>query len=238
VAEGAKVLGEALAAGAAVESVFYAPGTERSPSDDAVLEQAHARGVRVFPLAPGVLERIADTVSPQGVLGVVAAIDTGIEALGAIDLVVVLEDVRDPGNVGAIVRSADASGADAVICLSGTADLYNPKVVRASAGSLFHLPIVTEADPDRVIEFLHRRGSALLATGREGGLDYALDPWPEATALVLGNEANGVSGAMRDRCDGAISIPIAGAAESLNVAMAATVLLFEAARRRRTPAGR
>src|SRR5262249_34981120 len=146
VAEGAKIIGEALDSGVAIESVFYAPDAERSPSDDAVVERARAAGGRVLPLAPGVLERVADTVTPQGVLGVVGSVDVGLDALGATGLVVVLEDVRDPGNVGAIIRSADASGADGVICLSGTADLYNPKVVRASAGSLFHLPIVTDAE--------------------------------------------------------------------------------------------
>jgi RNA methyltransferase, TrmH family len=199
----------------------------------ALVDAALARGIRVFPLESGVLERVADTVTPQAVLGVVGAIDVPLAALGATDLVVVLEDVRDPGNVGAIVRSADAAGADGVICLAGTSDLYNPKVVRASAGSIFHLPIVTEVAAGDLLTELGARGCALLATVASGGFDYALGSWPPAVALVLGNEANGVSPALQRACGGAISIPIAGAAESLNVAMASTVLLFEAARRRR-----
>ena len=201
----------------------------------AVVERAIAAGVRVFTLGPGVIERVAETVTPQGVLAIVGAVDRPLDGLAATGLVVVLEDVRDPGNVGAIIRSADAAGADAVICLLGTGDPYNPKVVRASAGSLFHLPIVIDADADAVVDTLTKRGCTVLATAANGGLDYAVDPWPDAVALVLGNEANGVSPALRARCDGAISIPIAGQAESLNVAMASTVLLFEAARRRRSP---
>lgn len=215
--------------------MFCSPDALSAPSNRAVIEQAHAAGVRLFTLATGVLERVADTVTPQALLGIVGAIDRPLEALGATGLVVVLEDVRDPGNVGAIIRSADAAGADAVICLAGTGDPYNPKVVRASAGSLFHLPVVIDVEVDAVVDALAARGCALLATAADGGLDYALDPWPESVALVLGNEANGVSTALRNRCAAAISIPIAGQAESLNVAMAATVLLFEAARRRRSP---
>ena len=215
--------------------MFCGPDAAATPSNATVIEQAIAAGVRVFTLGPGVIERVAETVTPQGILGIVGAIDRPLAALGSTGLVVVLEDVRDPGNVGAIIRGADAAGADAVICLAGTGDPYNPKVVRASAGSLFHLPIVIDADVDAVVDTLAARGCALLATAADGGLDYAVDPWPDAVALVLGNEANGVSSALRARCDGAISIPIAGQAESLNVAMASTVLLFEAARRRRSP---
>jgi TrmH family RNA methyltransferase len=229
-----KVLSEALSSGAPVESVFCAPDAVLDQLAVAVLDAARAAGVRVFTLERGVLERISDTVTPQSLLGVIGSIDCAIADLVATKLVVVLEDVRDPGNVGAIIRSADAAGADAVICLSGTSDLYNPKVVRASAGSLFHLPIVVDANPEDVTAALAKRGCAMLATVARGGFDYALDPWPGSVALVLGNEANGVSRALQERCDGTISIPIAGAAESLNVAMASTVLLFEAARRRRT----
>jgi TrmH family RNA methyltransferase len=235
VAEGVNVLAEAFASGAAVESVFAAPDAARDGAVAAVLDDALARGVRVFSLGPGVLERISDTVTPQGVLGIVAIDPCALDSLASTGLVVVLEDVRDPGNVGAIVRSADAAGADGVICLTGTSDLYNPKVVRATAGSLFHLPIVLDADVDEVVGFLHARGCSLLAAVATGGFDYAFDPWPDSAVLVLGNEANGISEGLRARCDGAISIPIVGHAESLNVAMASTVLLFEAARRRRTP---
>jgi TrmH family RNA methyltransferase len=233
VAEGTKVLTEALAAGAPVEGLYAAPEAFEGAAGD-LLDAARARGVRVFPLERGVLERIADVVTPQGVVGIVGALDCPLSALVATELVVVLEDVRDPGNVGAIVRSADAAGADAVICLHGTSDLYNPKVVRASAGSIFHLPLVVDADRDDVVTYLADRECALLAAVPSGGFDYALDPWPARSALVLGNEANGISDALAARCSAAVSIPIPGGAESLNVAMAATILLFEAVRRRRS----
>lgn len=238
VAEGAKVISEALASQAAVEALFFGPEAEQSPAERAVLDLAAASGVRCFRLGEGVLERVADTVTPQGILGIVSVVDVDLAALSPGNLVLVLEDVRDPGNVGAIIRSADAAGADGVILLSGTADLYNPKVVRASAGSIFHLPIVTEADPAAVVEQLHLAGVTVLATVMSGGIDYALDEWPGQSALVFGNEANGVSAALIAACDATISIPIEGAAESLNVAMAATVLAFESARRRRVRDGR
>jgi TrmH family RNA methyltransferase len=214
--------------------VFYARDSVADAATCALLDDARTKGVRVFSLDQGVLERISDTVTPQGIVGIVGIAPCPLDSLRSTGLVVVLEDVRDPGNVGAIVRSADAAGADAVICLAGTSDLYNPKVVRASAGSLFHLPVVVDADVARVIGFLRARRCSLLASVATGGFDYAIEPWPDSSALVLGNEASGISTDLRAQCDGAISIPIAGAAESLNVAMASAVLLFEAARRKRT----
>jgi TrmH family RNA methyltransferase len=234
VVEGAKVLGEALAAGVGVEGVYAVAGT-----DLAVLGVAEAAGVRVFDLAPGVLERVAGTVTPQPVMAVVPFVDVPMERVSGQTLVVVLVDVRDPGNAGTVLRSAEASGAGAVICCEGSVDLFNPKTVRASAGSLFHVPVVVGGDAVEVLEQIGGWGVRRLATAARGGADPAdLDLCPPL-AFVLGNEAHGLPLPVTPVIDGVVTIPLAGRSESLNVGMAAAVLCFEAARQRRNapPAG-
>ena len=200
-----------------------------------MVELARKRGVRVVRLLPGVMERVADTVTPQPLLGVVDFVDRPLNELTG-GAVVVLVDVRDPGNVGAIIRSADAAGMDAVVLSEGCCDLYNPKTVRSSAGSLFHLPIVRGPSAGEVIDALTNKGFDAVATVAREGEDYTRATLGSPVALVFGNEAHGLSDEVRARCARALTVPIAGGAESLNVAMAATAIVFELARRRRESA--
>lgn len=229
--EGVKVLSEALGAGVAVEAVFAAPG---APAD--LLDRALAAGARVHDLAPGVLERVAGTVSPQPVIATVPYVDVAPDAVRSADFVVVCVDVRDPGNAGTVLRSAEAAGAGAVICCDGCVDVYNPKSVRASAGSLFHVPVVRGGEPVEVLERLASWGLRRLGAVAGRGVDYTAADLVGPTALVLGNEASGLPEPVRapGALDGEITIPMAGRAESLNVGMAAAVLCFEAARQRRS----
>lgn len=226
--EGAKVLSEALDAGVGIESVFVAPGI-----NDAVVDRAFAAGARVHRLSPGVLERVAGTVTPQGILAVVPYVDVPLSALEGATLVLVCVDVRDPGNLGTILRTAEAAGAGGVVCCEGSVDVFNPKTVRASAGSLFHVPVVSGGDPLEVLEQMARWGLRRLATTASGGSDYTTVDLTEPVALVLGNEAQGLPDEVDRVVDGKVSIPMAGRTRSLNVGMAAAVLAFEAARQRR-----
>ncbi len=244
VVEGPDALATALGAGAPVESVFLAPGARRSPAVVPVVSDAFERGARVFDLAPGVLERVADTVSPQPVLAVVEfrpgvlevdARPRWAEGDGA-GLVVVCVDVRDPGNLGTIVRTAHASGASAVVCAPGTVDVTNPKVVRSSAGSVFHVPVVTSSSDLDELATLAGWGYRLVGAVVAGGMAYDRLDWGGRVAVVLGNEAAGLDEAHLDRVDERATIPLAEGAESLNVAAAAAVLCFEA-RRQRTRGG-
>jgi TrmH family RNA methyltransferase len=187
----------------------------------------------VYRLGRGVLERVANTVTPQPVLGVVGFVDVGLQALIATSPLVVCADVRDPGNLGAIIRSADAAGVGGIVCTEGTADCYNPKAVRASAGAIFRTPIVVGGGAEAVLDELGGAGFRRLATMAKGGEDYASTDFKGRIAIVFGNEASGVSPTLVPHVDGTVSIPMAHEAESLNVAMAASVLLFEVARRRR-----
>jgi TrmH family RNA methyltransferase len=229
VVEGAKLLSEALDAGVAVEGVYVGPV---AGADDEVVARAAAAGVRVFALAPGVLERVAGTVTPQPVLAVVPMVDVPLDDLRGATAAVVCVDVRDPGNLGTVLRSAEASGTGAVICTEGTVDVYNPKSVRASAGSVFHVRLAVGGDPVQVLEAVGAWGLRRLATRASGGTPYHQVDFRDPFALVLGNEAHGLPEPVAAAVDGTVTVPIAGRAESLNVGMAAAVLCFEAARQR------
>jgi TrmH family RNA methyltransferase len=189
--------------------------------------------LRSFGLAPGVMEKIADTVSPQPICAVVALADRPIAEVCAAETLLVLLEVRDPGNVGAIIRSADAAGVGGLVTSERCADLFNPKTVRASAGSLFHLPIAEGGEAAELLDGLRARGYRLLGAVAHSGEDYATVSYDGKVALVFGNEAHGIDETLASRLDATIHIPTTGGAESLNVAMAATVLCFELARARR-----
>ncbi len=235
IVEGAKVLSEALAAGVPVESVYV----DRSVTDpagglEAVLDAAYAAGSRLFELAPGVMARVADTVTPQPIMAICPQVDIPLSALGGADLVVVCVDLRDPGNAGTVIRSAEAAGAKGVICCNGSVDMFNPKTVRASAGALFRVPVVSGGEPSDVLAVLGERGlNRLAATARDGD-DYTTVDLTRPVALVIGNEAHGLPSGLEPVLDGRLTIPMAGRAESLNAGMAAAVLCFEAARQRRS----
>jgi TrmH family RNA methyltransferase len=236
VVEGAELLSVALDAGAPVESVYVAPEGHDSPAVEAVSSRAFEGGSRVFDLEPGVLERVADTVTPQPVLAVVGFEPPDLGALRQADLVVVCADVRDPGNAGTLIRTADAAGADGVVCCDGTVDPYNPKTVRASAGSVFHLPIVAGGDVVSVVETLREFGLRTLGTVVRDGVEYDEVDLTERVALVFGNEASGMGDEVLTALDVAVTIPMAGRAESLNVSVSAAVLCFEVLRQRRQSA--
>jgi TrmH family RNA methyltransferase len=236
VVEGTKVLAEALNAGVAIESVYLDPsliGPEDALHD--LVDRAFAAGSRVYELEEGVLARVAGTVNPQPVLAIVSQIDVPLERLhqSQADLVVVCVDVRDPGNAGTVLRSAEGAGAGGVVSCHGSVDVYNPKTVRASAGALFHLPVVVGGDPAEVLDQLGAWGLSRLGAVAAGGQDYTEAHLDQPVALVVGNEARGLAAGLSERLDGLVTIPMAGRGESINVGMAAAVLCFEAARQRR-----
>jgi RNA methyltransferase, TrmH family len=237
VVEGTALLSAALDAGAAVEAVYVATGGRGDPGVNEVVERAYSSGARLFDLAPGVVDRIADTVTPQPVLAVVGYAPARLEDVAGTSMVAVCVDVRDPGNAGAIIRTADAAGVGAVICCEGTVDPTNPKTVRASAGSLFHVPVVTGPGAPEVLRTLGGSGFVTVGAVVRGGSDYATFDWRQPVALVLGNESSGLDASIADLVDERISIPMAGRAESLNVGSSAAVLCFEALRQRRTEGG-
>jgi TrmH family RNA methyltransferase len=222
---------EALRAGAAVEALFVEPG-RLGPSEHAVVSTAEAAGVPVHELEPGVAARVGSSTTPQPLFGIVGMVDVGIAALVADGLVLVCDGVSDPGNLGTILRSAEAAGARGVVCAAGSVDPYNSKCVRASAGALFHIPVVLGDETMQVLEQLSGRGFRRFGTSARTGTSLWDADLSGAVAVVLGNEAHGVDASVDAHLDGVLSIPIAGRSESLNVGVAAAVVAFEAARQR------
>jgi len=192
-------------------------------------------------LKEGVLERVGTTRTPQPVLAIAPMPELRAAALARDGLVVMGVALSDPGNLGTIVRSAEAAGAAAILLGPGSVDAYNPKVVRASAGAIFGIPVVDAvAEGWSAVEALDALGE--LGRHRVGatagtGTRYTDVDFTRPTAVVVGNEAHGIGAGLDAHLDGHVTIPMAGPAESLNVAMAASVLCFESARQRGAGAG-
>lgn len=193
----------------------------------ALLDLLAAHGVPVRETGERELAALADTETPQGILAVAEIPRRGVDDL-AVDtvpvVIVVLDAVQDPGNFGTLARTAEALGAAGVVALPGTVDPWNPKSVRAAMGASFRLPIVP-AGWDALASWLRERGFTTLAAAAGG--DPLPDPRPARAALVLGNEGAGVSAETRARADRVVGIPIRGRAESLNVAAAGAILMYE-----------
>ncbi len=177
---------------------------------------------------------MAETVAPRGVVGVAALLDTSPDRLPATPrLVAVLDAVNDPGNAGTVIRTADAAGADAVLLTEGSTDPYGGKCVRASAGSLWHLPVITGLPVLVAIEMLRARGVGVLATTGSGedDLDLLADSGAlvAPTAWLFGTEAHGLAPEVLAAADRRVRVPLHGRAESLNLAAAAAVCLYASA---------
>ena len=231
--EGPQAVREALTYRAElVVELFGTPSALERHHD--LREAADAAGIEVKYVTEQVLETMADTVTPQGVVAVCRQFPVALKDVFANEpkLVAILEEVRDPGNAGTIIRAADAAGADAVILSGRTVDLYNPKVVRATTGSIFHVPVAVGADLADVIARARAagvqvlaadiKGDDLLAARRAGALE-------RPTAWLFGNEARGLDDEQLELVDAVVTVPIYGQAESMNLATAASVCLYESA---------
>lgn len=240
-AEGPQAVREAAAHPDTLVELFVTPEAAERHAD--ILGEVRNAGARVH-LADGeVIEDISTTVTPQGLVGVCRFIDTPFDDILAArpKLVAVLAHVRDPGNAGTVLRCADAAGADAVVLTDASVDLYNPKAVRASVGSLFHLPVAVGVPVERAVAGLRDAGVRVLAADGAGedDLDDELDRGTMGgpTAWVFGNEAWGLPEETRALADAVVRVPIHGKAESLNLATAAAVCLYASARAQRAPDG-
>ena len=232
-AEGPQAVREALA-GAGVITELFVTAAARARHRDLVDAVAAAK-VPVHEIGGELMAELAQTVTPQGLLAVCPFIDASLTDLVAASprLVVLLANVRDPGNAGTVLRTADAAGADGVIFADASVDPYNGKCVRSSAGSLFHLPIVTGVPLAEAIAALRQAGLTVLAA--DGGARLRLDQLGDAklgrpTAWMFGNEAWGLPSELLELADETVAVPIYGRAESLNLAAAAAVCLYASAR--------
>lgn len=224
VVEGVRELEHCIEAGYEIDSVFL-----KAPQTGAF----DRKGTKVFEVSPEVYEKIAYRGSTEGIIAEVKAKHLTLESLRPKDnpLYVVLESVEKPGNLGAVLRSADAAAADAVIICDPLTDLYNPNLIRASIGGIFSVPCVA-CSSEEAISFLKARGvSILTAQLQDSSLYYDCD-MKKGTAIVMGTESTGLTDVWRNAADAHIRIPMLGKLDSLNVSVSAAILLFEAVRQR------
>lgn len=236
VAEGPQSVREAVAHRPdLVRAVYATPDAVVRHGD--LVQAAVSAGLPVHEVSGEVLAAMVETEAPQGLFAVCRVAPASLEDVLALSprLLCVLTNVRDPGNAGTVLRGADAAGADAVIISDNSVDVFGPKVVRSTAGSLFHLPVVTGLGIDEIVDQV--RAAGLLLFAADGAGEHLLGDvdLTGPHAWVMGNEAWGLPGDVRARCDDVVRVPIHGRAESLNLAMAATICLYASATAQRRP---
>ena len=224
--EGLHHVGSALEAGWDVEALLYAPDLLTDGYGTTLLENASHNGLIPQPVSPKVMKSLAEKENPQGILAVVRQRNFGFDDLGEIHTGVALVSPQDPGNVGTILRTIDAVGADALFLLNGGVDLYHPTCVRASMGTIFWKPVV-RASFDEFLSWEKGKKFRLVGTSAHAQMDYrevSLDnsPW----VLLLGSEQKGLSDEQIAICDVTVSMPMRGKVSSLNLSVAAGILLY------------
>lgn len=227
VAEGVRSLEELLRSGLSIRGVLVAPQLADAPRGAQLRASIQGAGVEIAEVSERDFRSAAETESPQGVLAIaeMPKLDIAGLAMGDRCRLLVLDGVQDPGNVGTIIRTAAALGATATIALTGTVDVWNPKVIRSSMGAQFTHPTL-HARPVELFELLDRTRVELWATDAAGSA-LTEEPAPPRLAIALGNEGAGVSSELRARSERTVSLPLAGGAESLNVAVAAGIILYQ-----------
>lgn len=231
--EGVRLIESALNAGAKTDKVFFTESLADREEGRKIMRMIPQERDCFFEVSERVMQRLSDTESPQGILAVVTYEPLRLEEVRTSDspLITVLDGVQDPGNLGTIIRTSDAAGADAVVLLPGTCDPFMPKPLRASAGSVFSIPVV-ETELAILMKWTKERSIELMVTASEGAAALYDVDLARPVAFAFGNEAHGISRAMREAADLAVRIPIYGGAESLNVGSAAAICLYEAVRQR------
>ena len=229
-AEGPQAVREALGRGGVVSQLFITAAARARHAE--LADEAARQGAGVQAVSGEVMTELAQTITPQGVLAVCRYVDVPLAELaaGAPRLVVILASVRDPGNAGTVLRTADAAGADGVIFSDASVDAYNSKCVRATAGSLFHLPLVVDVPVALAVGAMREAGLRILAAdGRAGRTLDEAGPEGGPTGWLFGNEAWGLPADVLALTDDVVAVPIYGKAESLNLAAAAAVCLYASA---------
>ncbi len=231
--EGVRVLEEALDRGAKVESVAHCPDLIVTERARVVAGRLGQSGAETFEMSERAFRAFSQVEAPEGIAAAVAIPQTQLQDLPSeASLVLAAVEVRDPGNMGALLRTAAAAGADAFIAAGSCVDLYEPKVVRATAGSVFHIPAAQKVTVKAMLAWSRDSDMTTVAACLEEARPYAEVRYPARTLVMMGSEAHGLDRDVASQADLKVRIPMPGRAESLNVAVAAGILIFEVLRQR------
>jgi len=229
-AEGARLALEAADLNAWPEILLYSPNALERPPVRKLIEAGEARGVRLIETSENILAQIAKRDNPQTVIGAYRQLLSPLDALEG-QTIVALDGVRDPGNLGTIIRTADSVGAGGVVLVGETCDPFSVEAVRATMGSIFAMPLARASLGD-LVRYKTQRGAALIGASLKGA-DMAIDEaLPERVVVFMGNEQSGLSPEMEAACDRLVKLPMRGRADSLNLAVATAVMLYDVWRRR------
>jgi TrmH family RNA methyltransferase len=234
--EGERLVEECLQSGLKLEACFHEP--DPTPRAQKIIAEMANRGCALYPALRSAIETVGDTVNTQGLIVIAERPEFDFDCAsqtrdGVAPLLVCLDSAQDPGNFGTIVRTAEAAGASGVVATKGSVDAFAPKTLRSSMGSAFRLPVVTGAEVEKLALAGRAANLRMVATAAGGETIYSDYDWRKPTMVIFGNEARGVGRELLERCDERLRIPLRAPVESLNIAAAAAVILFEAARQRR-----
>lgn len=231
--EGIRFVEEALNEKVQINKVLISDHLNEVNGGNDIIRKLEISDFPLYKLPHKLFKEISDTENPQGVLAVLNTKNYTLDDIrNKNSFFVILDSIQDPGNLGTIIRTADAAGAAAVILSKGCVDVYNPKVLRSTMGSLFHIPVCYDQDIVKVMKEMKSIGIRLCAAHLEGSIDYFDLGLKEKVALIIGNEANGISEGVKNEADTLVKIPMPGRAESLNASVAAGLLIYEVARNR------
>ncbi|HBG92005.1 MAG TPA: RNA methyltransferase [Nitrospiraceae bacterium] len=231
--EGTHLVETALASGNKINTAFFTDLFRAKKDGQKILREIGKKTDEIFEVTEQIMHKLADTETPQGIIATASYAGKNLEEIRfkLVPLIVAVDGVQEPGNLGTIIRTSDAAGADAVVILKGTCDVFMQKTIRATAGSIFNIPIIYTGT-DKFLEWLTLNGIMLIATALDSGKSIFDAGLKNPIAFVFGNEAHGVSSEIKRKTDLILKIPIFGKAESLNVSASVAVCLYETVRQR------
>jgi len=227
--EGKKLFLEALDYNVPISMVLISQSYAESNKHQEYADALSERNIPLYYADDKVFKGACETDTPQGIIAVAAKLKYDFDSIIAKDKLslVLLHELRDPGNVGTIIRTADACGLDAVVISKGSSDLYKGKTIRATMGSLFHIPVIQGIDTEEIIHKLKQSGVVTIGADPHSSISCTKLPYHRKSAIIIGNESQGISSGIKDMLDINATIPMPGRAESLNAGIAASILMYE-----------
>lgn len=229
--EGIRFMEEALKENAEIDKIFISDKLGDINGGSEILKRVNDESYTIYSLPDKLFKEVSDTESPQGILATIRFRKMSTDEIQADGrFYIILDSLQDPGNMGTIIRTADAAGVSGIIISKGCVDIYNPKVLRSTMGSVFHIPLYHSEDLINPITKLKKSGFKIYAAHLMGSANYFEEDMRGQSAIIIGNEANGISDEIAEQADVLVKIPMPGRAESLNASVAASLLMYEVVR--------